>query len=177
MKQEFNLRDEWLPFEIHPETPPGGVLLTESLPHIDWDELYARLREMGAPYNKVFADVRLLPNSYEALQAGEYALAHGCFEQFNEDVFKAYFTDLHDIGDRAVICGLAVHCGLDAADLSRALDEGRYAARLRAVSGQAHAGGINSAPTFIIDNRYAIVGMQPEGQFRQLLQKIINASS
>lgn len=127
---------------------------------------------MGAPYNKVFADVLFLPNSHEVLQAGEYALEHGCFDPFNEAVFHAYFTDLQDIGDRAVICDVASQCGLDAADLARALDESRYAARLREVTGMARASGINSAPTFIIDNRYAIVGMQPEGQFRQLLQKI-----
>jgi len=149
------------------------VLLAESLPHIDWDELYNRLREMGAPYGKVFSDVRFLPNSHEVLQAGEYALEQGCFEQFNEAVFKAYFSDLRDIGDRAVICGIAAQCGLDAADLTRALDGNRYAARLREVTGMARSSGINSAPTFIIDNRFAIVGMQPEGQFRQMLQKIV----
>jgi len=127
---------------------------------------------MGAPYGKVFSDVRFLPNSHEVLQAGEYALECGCFEQFNEAVFRAYFTDLQDIGDRAVICALAAQCGLDADGLEQALDEGRYSSRLRRVSAEAHASGINSAPTFIIADRYAIVGMQPEGQFRQLLQRI-----
>ena len=177
MKEEFDLRDEWLPFEIHPETPRGGVLLTESLPHIDWPDLYARLREMGAPYEKIFADVLVLPNSNEVLQAGEYALEHGAFEQFNEAVFKAYFTDLRDIGARSVILELAEECSLDAADLARALDENRYAARLRAVTEEARSRGTNSAPTFIIDNKYVIAGMQSEGQFRQLLQKIIDSRS
>lgn len=176
MKEEFCLQDEWLPFEIHPETQRGGVLLTESLPHIDWPGLYARLREMGAPYNKVFADVRVLPNSNEVLQAGEYALEHGVFEQFNEAVFKAYFTDLQDIGSRGVILDLAAQCGLDAEDLALALDGNRYAARLRAVTEEARSSGINSAPTFIIDNTYVIVGMQSEGQFRQLLQKVREAN-
>jgi predicted DsbA family dithiol-disulfide isomerase len=176
LKEDFSLQDEWLPFEIHPETPRGGVLLTESLPHIDWPQLYARLREMGAPYNKVFADVRVLPNSNEVLQAGEYAFEHGGFEQFNETVFKAYFTDLQDIGSRGVILDLAAQCGLDAADLGQALDENRYAARLRAVTEEARSRGINSAPTFIIDNMYVIVGMQSEGHFRQLLQKVREAN-
>ncbi len=172
MKEEFSLRDEWLPFEIHPETLRGGVLLTESLPHIDWSDLYARLREMGAPYNKVFADVQVLPNSNEILQAGEYALEHGRFEQFNEDVFKAYFTDLQDIGARSVILDVAAQCGLDAENLARALDEDRYGARLRAVTEEARSRGINSAPTFIIDNKYVIAGMQSLEQFRQLFQKV-----
>lgn len=172
MKEAFSLRDEWLPFEIHPETPAGGVVLAESLPHIDWPELYARLRDMGAPYGKAFGDVRMLPNSHEVLQAGEYALEHGAFERFNESAFRAYFTDLQDIGERSVILALGTQCGLDTDELGRALDENRYAARLRAVTGEAHANGINSAPTFLIDNRYALVGMQPEGRFRQLLQKI-----
>ncbi len=177
MKQEFSLRDEWLPFEIHPETPRGGVLLTESLPHIDWPDLYARLREMGKPYDKIFADVQVLPNSNEILQAGEYALEQGRFEQFNEAVFKAYFTDLQDIGARSVILDVAAQCGLDAVDLARALDEDRYGARLRAVTEEARSRGINSAPTFIIDHKDPIVGMQSEGQFRQLLQKITDSQS
>ena len=153
------------------------MLLTESLPHIDWPELYDRLREMGAPYNKKFADVLVLPNSNEVLQAGEYALEHGGFEQFNEIVFKAYFTDLRDIGARTVILELAEECSLDVEDLARALDENRYGARLRAVTEEARSRGINSAPTFIIDNQHAIAGMQSEGQFRLLLQKIITSRS
>jgi predicted DsbA family dithiol-disulfide isomerase len=177
LKEYFDLGDEWLPFEIHPETPRGGVLLTESLPHIDWPQLYARLREMGTPYNKLFGDVTLLPNSNEVLQAGEYALEHGRFEQFNEEAFKAYFTDVRDIGARDVILAVAEQCGLDTVDLNRALDENRYAARLRAVTEEARSRGINSAPTFIIDHKYCIVGMQSEGQFRQLLQQIINSRS
>jgi len=177
LKEEFDLRDEWLPFEIHLETPRGGVLLTESLPHIDWPDLYARLREMGAPYDKKFADVLVLPNSNEVLQAGEYALEHGRFEQFNEAVFKAYFTDLQDIGARDVIIKVAGECGLDTDDLASALDENRYAARLCAVTEEARSRGINSAPTFIIDNQHAIAGMQSEGQFRQQLQKIIDSRS
>ena len=148
------------------------MLLTESLPHIDWPDLYSRLREMGAPYNKVFADVQVLPNSNEILQAGEYALEHGRFEQFNEEVFKAYFTDLRDIGARGVILELAGECGLDAADLACALDEDRYGARLRAVTEEARSRGINSAPTFIIDNKHPIAGMQSLEQFRQLFQKV-----
>jgi len=171
------LRDEWLPFEIHPETPRAGVFLTEGLPHIDWPDLYARLREMGAPYDKIFADVLVLPNSNEVLQAGEYALEHGAFEQFNEAVFKAYFTDLRDIGARDVITNVAGECGLDVDDLARALDENRYGARLRAVTEEARSSGINSAPTFIIDNQHAIAGMQSEEQFRQLLQKITASRS
>lgn len=175
MKEEFSLQDEWLPFEIHPETPAAGVLLAESLPHIDWEELYVRLREMGAPYGKVFGDVRRLPNSNEVLQAGEYALENGRFEQFNEAVFRAYFTEVQDIGDRAVILSLAAGCGLDEAGLARALDERRFQARLRSVTQEARTRGINSAPTFIVDHRFAVVGMQPEAQFRQLLQKIADS--
>ena len=151
--------------------------MTESLPHIDWPDLYARLREMGKPYDKVFADVQTLPNSNEILQAGEYALEKGAFEQFNEAVFKAYFSDLRDIGSRGVIIELGEECGLDAIELGRTLDENRYQERLHAVTAEARSRGINSAPTFIIDQTCAIAGMQSEEQFRQLLQKIIESRS
>ena len=95
----------------------------------------------------------------------------------NEEVFKAYFSDLRDIGSRDVILELGKECGLDAEDLARALDENRYVERLRAVTQEARSQGINSAPTFIIDHKYMIAGMQSEGQFRQLLQKITDSRS
>ena len=83
------------------------MLLTESLPHIDWPELYARLREMGKPYDKVFADVQMLPNSNEILQAGEY-------EDFAMKNSTWSTGDWNGDGD------------FDSLDLTIALQSGRY---------------------------------------------------
>jgi predicted DsbA family dithiol-disulfide isomerase len=166
------LREEWLPFEIHPETPPGGVLLAERLPHIDWEELYRQLRQSGASYGIAFGNVTLLSNSRLALEAGEFARARGRYEEFHEAVFHAYFTKTEDIGSMAVLMEIARTAGLDAAELKAALGDGRYRAQLDRVTREARQCGITGAPTFVLNGRYRIVGAQPLDVFKETLSMI-----
>jgi predicted DsbA family dithiol-disulfide isomerase len=168
--------DEWLPFEIHPETPPEGVLLTASLPHIDWDGMYRNLRKSGERFGIKFGNVRLLSNAGMSLAAGEFARDCGGFEAYHEAIFNIYFTQARDIGSWEAVREAAEAAGLDTAELKKALDAGRYRQRLAAVTGEAHRRGINSAPTFIINNTYAIVGAQPVGVFRDALIRAGNQS-
>ena len=93
LKKEFYIKDDWLAFEIHPETPEKGVLLTEHLPHIDWDEMYINLRRSGARFGITFSDVTVLSNSRMSLEAGEFARDHGMFDKFHEQIFYQYFTE------------------------------------------------------------------------------------
>jgi len=172
LKKEYTIRDEWLPFEIHPETPPEGVLLAERLSHIDWDDMYRNLRTSGARYDIAFGDVTLLSNSRLSLQAGEFARDQGRFEQFHEELFRAYFTDVEDIGSITVLLERGKKAGLDPAEMRTVLEENRYLPRLEAVTAEAHACGITSAPTFIINDRYSISGAQPLDVFRGALKEI-----
>jgi predicted DsbA family dithiol-disulfide isomerase len=148
------------------------VLLTESLPHIDWDALYRNLRASGAAFGIGFGNVTLLSNSRMSLEAGEFARDRGKFEAYHEAIFNMYFTQARDIGVWDAVREAAEAAGLDAAELKEALDEGRYTPLIAAVTNEAHRSGINSAPTFIIDGRYAIIGAQPMEVFRDALTRI-----
>jgi len=166
------LREEWLPFEIHPETPPQGVLLTERLPHIDWEELYRHVRQSGSAYGIAFGNVTLLSNSRLALEAAEFAREQEKYEEFHEAVFDAYFTKTEDIGSMAVLTKIARGLGLDAAGLEAALRDGTYREHLGRVTREAQRCGITGAPTFIINGKHSIVGAQPLDVFRDTLSMI-----
>jgi len=172
LAQEFDIAAEWLPFEIHPETPPGGALLTEHLPHIDWDDLYRNLRSAGKEYGIVFGRVRMLPNSRMALEASEYARDHGAHGALHEALFRAYFTDLQDIGNRAVLLDIARSVGLDPGGLEAALDAGTYRDRLDQTQRAARRRDITAVPAFIINDCCSIVGAQPLPLFRETLGRI-----
>ena len=147
-----------------------GVLLTEHLPHIDWDDLYRNLRQSGEPFGLTFGDVTILSNARLSLLASEFARDQGMYDQFHEAVFKAYFTDLQDIGRLNVLLAIAEKTGLNPDALKTALAEQRYLSRLQEVTTRARRLGINSAPTFIINQQYSIVGAQPLEAFRDILQ-------
>ena len=158
--------------EIHPETPPEGVLLSVRLPGIDWEGMYQNLRRSGAQYGIAFGDVKLLSNSRRALEAGEYARDRGRFDEFHEKIFHAYFTEVKDIGRMDVIADAARAAGLDAEGLTAALQEGRYSAKLQAAQQESEHYDVTGVPAFIIGDTYRIVGAQPLEVFREALQKM-----
>jgi predicted DsbA family dithiol-disulfide isomerase len=158
--------------EIHPETPPEGVLLSVRLPGIDWDGMYQKLRRSGAPYGITFGDVKLLSNSRLSLEAGEFARDHGRFDQFHEAIFRAYFTAARDIGRMDVILDAARSAGLDAEALQAALNKGLYRDRLQAAQKESERYEVTGVPAFIIEDHYKIVGAQPLEVFRETLQRM-----
>jgi predicted DsbA family dithiol-disulfide isomerase len=143
-----------------------------SLPHIDWEGMYRNLRKSGDRFGIKFGNVQLLSNARMSLAAGEFARDRGKFEAYHEAIFHSYFTRARDIGSWEIVREAAETAGLDTAELKKALDDGRYLQRLSAVTGEAHRNSINSAPTFIINNHYVIVGAQPVETFRDTLIRI-----
>ena len=67
---------------------------------------------------------------------------------------------LQNIGDRGVLLRLAAACGLDGVEVDAALDDGRYRSRISASIETARQAGITGTPTFIFDDRFALVGAQ-----------------
>jgi len=148
-----------------------------SLPHIDWEGMYRNLRKSGDRFGIKFGNVQLLSNARMSLAAGEFARDCGKFEAYHEAIFHSYFTRARDIGAWEVVREAAETAGFDTAELKKALDDGRYLHRLSAATDEAHRNNINSAPTFIINNQYAIVGAQPVETFRDTLIRIGSKSA
>ncbi len=99
-------------------------------------------------------------NSHLAAAADLFARDKGLQEPFHTSMFKAYWTDHRNIGLREVVLDVAEASGLDRAELSGALDDGRYEEELAAVYDECGRYGISGVPTFII-GRYMVVGAQP----------------
>jgi len=147
------------------------VLLTERLPHTDWDRLYRQLRQSGAPFGISFGNVKLLSNARKAFEMSEYARDQGKYDPVHEQLFYAYFTRALDIGSDDVLLDIAESAGLDIPGLQQALQDGRYLPRLAQVHREAERLSITGAPTFIINGMYSIVGAQPLDVFRDTIKR------
>ncbi|ASS73748.1 hypothetical protein CIG75_01340 [Tumebacillus algifaecis] len=172
LKEEFEIRDEWVNIEIHPDTPAEGVLLTEKFNVPDADALFEGVRRAGAAYGIEFGKADKLFNSRLAIEASEFARDHGKFEAYHQLVFQANFTAARDISDVNVLLDLAEQIGLDRAKLQTALAERHYAQRVEAAQDQAAQFGVSGTPTFIVNNKYRVVGAQPLDAFRDMLKRI-----
>ena len=172
MKKEFEIIEEWLPFEIHPDTPPEGVLWKNYFPGMNPEAFFRQLDARGKKMGVRFGPQPLMSNSRMAMQAGEFAKDHGIYDAYHEAVFRAFFTDCRDIGDQKVILDLAKSVGLDTVALSAALEDRIYMPRLESATREAKANGFSAAPTFVIEGYGSISGAQPIETFRTILQAI-----
>jgi predicted DsbA family dithiol-disulfide isomerase len=155
-------------YEIHPETPAGGVRLEELFgPRYKEMQsgLAARCRELGLELQAP----EVLSNSRLAVEAAEFARDSGRHPAFHRAVLAAYFAHGRDIGDIGVLREVANEVGLDAGAMAAALTAGTCVAKRVAVEQEAHRLGIHAVPTFLFDDGARVVGAQPLEYFRRLL--------
>ncbi len=172
MKNEFPIEDEWVSFQLRPQTPSEGVPYAELFPGADMKERYAGLNKAGEPFGIRFGERTFLSNSRHALEASEYARDHGKYDSFHGRVFRAYFTELLDIGNVTILLNLAREEGLDPVDLNRSLEGGFYATRIEEAMQEAARCAVNAVPTFIINDTDKIVGALPLERFRERLKRV-----
>ena len=159
-------------YELHPETPPAGMLLSERFKGMDLTPFYNQLQARGNELGIVFNRHTHLSNSRMALMASEYARDMGRYDTFHENMFRAYFTESLDIGNPDVIVAIAAKSGLDGKETMAAVNDGRYASRLDEARREGQMIGLTGIPLFIVNNQYKIVGAQPIEVFRDFLAKI-----
>jgi predicted DsbA family dithiol-disulfide isomerase len=169
LKQEFDLRVEWLGFEIHPETPPEGTPLSIMFPRIDPKSMTQSLNNAGEPFGIAFVKIVHISNSRRSLEAAEFAKDHDRFDGFHGALFHAYFSQGRDIGNIEILASIAGEAGLDAESMKAALQTGKYRPTIENARQEAARLGVNAAPTFIIENKDRIVGAQPLEVFRKKL--------
>jgi predicted DsbA family dithiol-disulfide isomerase len=130
------------------------------------------LNHSGSLYGINFGRLEQMPNSHNALEAAEFARSHGRSKEYHSSLMDAYFRDLKDIGDLEVLGELGKTMDLNKDELIAAVKNRSYETILNNSAKDAHSMGINSTPTFVINNKYSIVGAQPIEAFRKLLDTI-----
>ncbi len=173
LEKEFGVNVEWKGFEIHPETPAGG----SDLASLGFDETTAtamrtRVLELSDEAGLELNLPVRIPNSRLALQIAEFAKEKGKFKEYHEAVFRAYWQEAKDIGQREQLFSLAAQAGLDLEELESYLESGKAAVRLNQHLQEVREYGISGVPTFVIGDKM-VVGAQPY----EVLKKVLSETS
>lgn len=134
---------------------------------VEIEDVYRQFNDHGRAYGLDFKVNEFLPNSRKALEATEFAREQGEFEAFHGLVFQRYFTDGKDIGDVAVLLGIAGELGLDREVLRRALDTGVYTSVVEANRRRAKDAGVVLLPTFFIGDE-RIMGIKDYAHYQKI---------
>lgn len=172
MKKEFDIEDIWIPHEIHPEIPIEGQSVTDRFSRFDVDQIVATCRQRGEPYGLEFGELDMLSNTRLALEAAEFARGKGAYHVMHNELFKRYFRDGQNLGDRQVVLTAAERCGLDVDELKAALDTGVFADQVKQGSVEAKRLGVTAIPAFFIEGLPPITGAVSEDRFREALASL-----
>lgn len=152
---------DWRGFELHPETPPGGVAIERLFGADRVGPMREYIRRFAAQFG--ITDMRHpthLPNTRRILAAAEYARDQGRLAAFRREAMDAYWRRGEDLEDEAVVRGIAATAGLDPAAADDAMDDARLLARVDAIRQESINAGVTGIPTLFIGDQ-KVVGCQP----------------
>ena len=171
---------KWLPFELNPDMPEEGQDLREHLMEKygitaqqsdqNRDQITARGKEVGFEFR--FSNSLRMVNSFDCHRLLAWAVEQGKQHELQLALFQAHFQDNIPLNDYRLLADLAGQAGLDPGMAIEVLTTGQYADIVRAEQKESFRLGIQSVPTFIINNKYAINGGQPAEVFEQALNQI-----
>lgn len=111
-------------------------------------------------------------NSHLALEAAEWCAEMPEAMAFHRAMFKAYFDDLEDIGDIDLIVRVGESVGLDAVELRRVLETRELREQVDQGILWAREVGVSGVPTFVFEEKWAVVGAQDYNVFESLIRKL-----
>ncbi len=171
LEREGQVEAEWKPFFLHPETPPEGFRFPPAL-RARLASAHERLDAMAAAAGLPMVHPDFIPNSRRALEASEYARDRSKHEAFHRVVFRKFYGEGQDINDWSVLCAAAEEVGLDAEEMQRETDAGKFRERLDAEIQAAQKLGVTAVPTYVLNDKYAVVGAQPYEVFARVLARL-----
>jgi len=173
LKAEYKVDVEWRPYYLRPDTPPEGMELPEYIIKARASGADERLQNMAKLHGMEFKSPDRIFNTRIAHEATEYAREHGMGLEFHRVVFRKVYAEGLDISKWEILRSAAEEVGLDADDMQAVVDGGKYTAEVAAQVRQAQQIGVTGVPTYVINDRYAVVGAQPYEVFKNALGQIL----
>lgn len=173
LEKEYEVEVEWRPFYLRPDTPPEGMDLPDYIKNARANGSEERLHQMAAGYGMKFVSTERILNTRLAHEATEHALRLGQGNAFHRVVFRKIYGEGQDISTWAVLHAAAEEVGLDGQAMQQTVESGLYTQDVAAQVQQAYQIGVSGVPTYVINNRHALVGAQPYEGFKTALAKIL----
>lgn len=166
------------PFYLDASTPKEGVVVADMLRDKykrDPKELWARVESEAAEAG-ITLDLSQQPRMYPTAKAHtitRLAKPLGSQHDLANAIAEAYFLDHRQINDDNVLADLAVEHGFDRGDAIDAMNDENELAITEQLAVQAAQQGITGVPFFVLGEKYALSGAQPQAVFVQALARIV----
>ena len=156
----------WRAFELRPDPVPTLDPKGDYLERAWRNSVYPLAERLGVTMRLP----PVQPRTRLAHEAAHWARACGRFDDFNAEIFRAFFEDGRDIGRIEVLSSIASELGLDDVALSRALDAGEFRASVLEDEAEAEELGVGGVPAFVANRLAALSGAQTVANLKKLVE-------
>ena len=172
LRTEHNVKIEWVHFPLHPETPVEGRSLADLFAGRGVDrkamnaQMKARMDAEGLPYG----ERTMTYNSRLAQEVGKWADTQPGGEAIHDAMFRAYFVEARNIGDRDVILDIVKQVGLSVDEAREVIEKRTFKDAVDEDWALSRQLGVTGVPTFVA-GRYGVVGAQPYETLERLVER------
>jgi predicted DsbA family dithiol-disulfide isomerase len=176
---KHEIRVHWRPFQLNPGMPKEGMGRKEYRERKFGSEkvvadLDRRMMAVGQQESIPFALDRIekTPNTFDAHRLIWWAGRKNVQNAVIDGLFRAFFTEGRDIGDRGVLSDVAREAGLDRAQAAAFLESTEGAAEVRSEETKARDLGVEAVPFFMIGGRLAVAGAHEPDSFLEAFEEL-----
>lgn len=170
----------WLPYDLHPEIPEGGVDARRAYERVapgQRDAYMARLRSLAEEAGLPFEPPEHIPKTRKALEASEWVRSEhpGAFPRFHDQLFKAYWAEGRDLESVEVLEDVARECGVATGAVGEAVGERVTREAVDESTEQAQRIGVSGTPGWLLGyggRQVYVPGAQPHETFDRVVQRL-----
>lgn len=120
----------------------------------------------------VFDKIERTPNTVDSHRLIWLADQYGCQDAVVEALFRAYFTEGQDIGNRQTLFKIVTEAGLDRQAAEAMLDSGEGMDAIENASEMSQRYGVDGVPFFIIKKKLTLAGAQDSETFVEAFKQV-----
>jgi len=158
----------WRAFELRPEPVPTLDPKGDYLQRAWSTSVYPLAERLGVTMKLP----PVQPRTRLAHGAAHWARSQGRFDDYHEEIFRAFFERGEDIGDTDVLVTLATELGLETDALRQALRSHEFETSVLKDESAAARFGVTGVPAFIANRRATLSGVRPVEHLKQLVDKV-----
>jgi predicted DsbA family dithiol-disulfide isomerase len=173
---------EWLPFQLNPEMPAGGMdrraYLEAKFGGKDgavkvYGQIAEKAEEIGLELN--LSAISRTPNTLDAHRLIHWSGVEGRQTPVASAMFQAYFQEGRDLSDHEVLADIADGAGLDAAVIMRLLASSADKDEIMKKEAMAREMGVQAVPTFVVAGQQAVPRAQPTELWTTVIDELVGA--
>jgi predicted DsbA family dithiol-disulfide isomerase len=166
-RPDFRFQIGWRPFQLNPDMPRAGMDRQQYLAlkfggRERAFKIYDHVGKAGEGEGVAFSfdAIRRQPNTFDSHRLIRWSARAGLQDAVVETLFRRYFEQGVDIGDRAILSAIAAEAGMDGVEVGDWLEREVDSELVREEEAIARRMGIGGVPCFIVDRRFAVSGAQ-----------------